>query len=229
MTATIDTTPAGILAFQSECIRTGNLESLGRMQKIAIGPNASYVAPPNPDPVLAKFGRFIELRDKPLPLAQTRDRSMLLVPGVLLDSTGRVSLPDLPDPNWIAPPPTQEEIEGVQVFDQTLQRMVTKFPTDSPRSHPRMIPQSLLDRAESRLQGTNYLVFSPVIGITFQPEINKRMVGDAWLIDCRFNHADRTSMALLIDEKTGEIHFFGGCYEILGSSSVRAQSPRGNV
>ena len=53
------------------------------------------------------------------------------------------------------------------------------------------------------------------------------MVGDAWLIDCRFNPADRTHMALLVDQKTGEVHFFGGMFEVLGSSPNTARSPRG--
>ncbi len=219
-------TPADILKFQNECVRTGNFEPLGRMQKIAIGPIAGYV-PPADDPIIAKFGRFIELRDRPLPLAQARDRSMLLVPALLVASDGRVTLPDLPDPNWIAPPPSDEEVKGKDVWDQAAQRMVTKFPTDSPRAHPKMVPQRLEDRAEGRLDGTNFLVFSPVIGITFQPEMNKRLVGDAWLIEGRYNGADRTHMALLVDQKTGEIHFFGGAFEILGSSPNSARSPRG--
>jgi len=223
-TATIST--ADILKFQAECVRTGNLEPLGRMQKIAIGPNGQYIAPQN-DPIIAKVGRFIELRDRPLPLGQTRDRSMLLVPGLLLTKDNRVELPDLPDPNWTPPPPTKEEIEGVEVVDTVTGKKTRVFPTDSPRAHPHMLPQRLIDRAEGRLEKTNFLVFSPVVGITFQPEIANRLVGDAWLINCKFNPADRTHMALLVDQQTGAVHFFGGMYEIIGSSPNAAKSVSG--
>jgi hypothetical protein len=234
MTAAVMNSVADVLKFQNECIRTGNYESLGRMQKIAVGPVAGYVPPVN-DPIIAKFGRFIDLRDQVLPLAQSRDRSMLLVPGALMDRAGRVTLPDLPDPGWIAPAPTKAEIEGVEVEKEIKDadgkvvghRTVREFPKDSPRLNVRMLPQRLEDRAEARLEGTNFLVFSPVIGITFQPEIAKRMVGDAWLIECRHDPATRTDMALLVDQKTGEVHFFGGMFEIIGSSPNRAAAPRG--
>lgn len=218
MTTSAVMSPADILKYQNELVRTGNNEPLGRMQKIAIGPNAAYV-PLTTDPILTKFGRFIELRDRSLPIAQSKDRTQLLITAPLLDrATGYVKLPDLPDPNWVPPPPSKEEVEGKEVWDQAAQRMVTKFPETSPRQNVRMIPQQLEDRAEGVLEGTNFLIFSPVLRITFQPEINKRMVGDAWVIEAKYDAATRTHMALLIDRKTGEAHFFGGAYEILGNA-----------
>lgn len=223
-TATMDA--AGILKYQGDLIRTGQYLPLGKMQKIAIGPNAAYLPPAN-DAIIAKVGRFIELRDRPLPLGQSMDRSMLIVPGLLLTKDNRVELPDLPDPNWTAPPPTKEEIEGIEVTDAVTGQKHTEFPKESARMNVRMIPQRLEDRAEGRLEKTNFLVFSPVIGITFQPEIANRMVGDAWLVDCRFNPVDRTHMALLVDQKTGQVHFFGGMFEVLGSSPNSGRSPRG--
>jgi hypothetical protein len=229
MTTAVANSPADILNFQNQCVRTGDMEILGRMQKIAIGPNAQFV-PRNDDPVIAKFGRFIELRDVPLPIAQTRDRSMLLVTAFLLTKEGRVELPDLPDPTWTPPAPTRAELEGVEV-DREIKdadgkvigrRKVREFAPlhESPRANVRLIPQRLEDRAEGRLAGTNFLVFSPVIRITFQPEINRRMAADAWVIECRYNPADRTHMALLVDQKTGETHFFGGAYEIVGNNAA---------
>ena len=142
---------------------------------------------------------------------------MLLVPALLVDRAGRVSLPDLPDPNWIAPAPTKEEIEGIEKVNTVTGQKYREFPKDSPRANVRMIPQRLEDRAEGRLEKTNFLVFSPVLRITFQPEINKRMVGDAWVIECKYNNADQTHMALLVDQQTGETHFYGGAYEIVGN------------
>lgn len=217
---------AGILKFQSDLIRTGDYLPLGKMQKIAIGPNAAYIAPVN-DPIIAKFGRFIELRNRPLPLAQSRDRSMLIVPALLQDASGRVELPALPDPGWTPPPPSQEDIEGVEMVDTVTGRKWREPAKTSARDNVPMLPQRLEDRAEGRLEKTNFLVFSPVIGISFQPEIEKRMVGDAWLIECRFNPVDRTHMAMLVDQATGAVHFYGGQFEILGSSPNSARSPRG--
>lgn len=227
MTTGTVATPADILKFQNDAVRTGNFEPLGRMQKISIGPNAGW-QPRTDDAILQKFGRFIELRDQPLPIAQTRDRSMLLVCAPLLNKvTGRVELPDLPDPNWVAPAPTREEIEGVEVTKaitdpatgKTITQKIREFPKDSPRAHAKMLKQDLVARAEGFLEGTNFLIFSPVIRITFQPEINKRMMGDAWVIECKHDPATRTDTALLVDRATGEMHFFGGRYEILGNST----------
>jgi hypothetical protein len=211
------TSAADILKYQNQLVRTQDVEPLGRMQKIAIGPVAGYIPPPG-DALIAKFGRIIELRDRVLPIAQSRDRSMIVVMAPMVLADGRVGLPDLPDPQWTPPAPTKEEIEGIEIIDEKTGRKIRKFPETSARQNVRMLPQRLEDRAESRLQGTNFLVFSPVLRITFQPEINKRMIGDAWLIECKYNNADRTHMTLLVDERTGETHFFGGAYEILGNA-----------
>jgi hypothetical protein len=220
-------TAADILKFQNDCARTGQFMPLGRMQKISIGPNAAW-APRNDDPILQRVGRFIELRDQPLPLAQTIDRSLLIVPAPLLHRvTGRVELPDLPDPNWTPGQPTKEEIEGVEVEEEIKdatgqvlgRRKIRKFPAvDNSRRIAPMIKQSLEARAEGLLEGTNFLIFSPVISITFQPEIEKRLIGDAWVIKCSHDAATRTEMALLIDRATGEVHFYGGKFEVMGNA-----------
>ena len=225
-TATMNSV-ADVLKFQNDCARTMQYEPLGRMQKIAIGPNALWdpKIKSAQDPTLEKFGRFIELRDQPLPLAQSQDRSMLIVPAPLVHKvTGRVELPDLPDPNWTPGIASREEVEGMEVVRNG--QKVRAFPGDKdwpggPISSSRIAPmrkQSLEARAEGILAGTNFLIFSPVIRVTFQPEINKRMVGDAWVIECKHDPATKTDMALLIDRATGEIHFYGGLFEILGNA-----------
>jgi len=228
MTASLTNSPADILKFQNDCVRTGQVEPLGRMQKISIGPNASW-SPKTQDATMQKFGRFIELRDQPLPIAQSLDKSMLLVCAPLLHKvSGRVELPDLPDPNWAPGQATKEEVEGMEVVRHGV--TVRAFPNDkdwpggpvtSNRVAP-MVKQDLVARAEGFLEGTNFLIFSPVLRVTFQPEINKRMTADAWIIECKHDPATRTDMALLVDRATGEVHFFGGRFEILGSSA----SPR---
>lgn len=220
MTKQLTMTPADVLKYQNDLIRTGKFFPLGRMQKIAIGPAASYT-PPSSDPIIRKFGRLIELRDRMLPIGQSEDRSMILITAPLLDAAGRVSLPDLPDPEWTPPPPSREEIEGFKVKKVVdgVEREVTEFPKgNSERYAPRMVPQRLRDRTNEKLEGSNFLIFSPVLTISFQPEIQKRLVGDAWLIRCSYSRMDDTHPTLLIDEATGESHFFGGLYEVVGNA-----------
>jgi len=214
MARTLTMTPTDVLKLQNDYIRTGKYHPLGRMQKISIGPIEGY-RPPDHDLYIRKYGRMIELRDRSLPIAHSPDKSMILVTAPLLDRGGRVALPDLPDPEWAAPVRTKEEIEGVEKRDPTTGRTWREpFSGDPTRYDPRMIPQNLRDRTNEKLQGSNFLVFQPVIRITFQPELENRLIGTAWWIDCRFNSADNTHASLLIDEQTGETHFFGGLYDI---------------
>lgn len=86
--------------------------------------------------------------------------------------------------------------------------------------HVPMIKQDLAARAEGYLEGTDFLVFSPVVGITFQPELQNRMVGDAWLVRMFHDPITKTDPTLLVDARTGEVHFYGGRFEIIGSSGV---------
>lgn len=209
-------TPADILKLQSDYVRTGKYLPIGRMQKISIGPAESY-RPPDGDEYIRRNGRMIELRDRFLPIAHSLDKSMILVTAPLVDRNGRVELPDLPDPNWVAPMRTKDEIEGVVVDRKTGRRELPKV--DDSKYAPAMIPQRLRDRTNEKLEGSNFLIFQPVLRILFQPEIEHRLVNTAWWIDCGFNPADRTHVALLIDEHTGETHFFGGTYKI--------EAPRG--
>jgi len=208
-------TPVDELKYQNELIRTGDVLPLGRMQKISIGPSAAYT-PPAGDAYIAKFGRIIDLRDRFLPIAKSRDGSMILVTAPLRDLEGRVSLPDLPDPGWTPAPPSREEILGRQEIDKVSGKEVTIPYTDLARIAPRMIPQRLEDRTNEVLEGTGgkILVFQPVLRMTFQPELEGRLVGTAWWIECKFNPVNKTHCALLIDRSTGETHFFGGCYEV---------------
>lgn len=229
-TRSLTMTPADILKYQEEQVRTGNCLPLGRMQKIAIGPAAGFVPPPN-DPVIAKFGRLIELRDRFLPIAFSMDRSMVLCTAPLVDRNNRVCLPDVPDPNWLPRARTNEEIQGRTVKEggpehtewMKINRPGARPPAPTGReiSLPveitndvvRMVPQRLEDRTNEILEGTNFLVFSPVEKITFQPEIEGRLQGTAWWIDCK-PEPNGTRTAFLVDRATGQAHFFGGLYDV---------------
>jgi hypothetical protein len=243
-------TPADILKYQSELVRTGKSFPLGRMQKISIGPAAGYVAPPA-DPYIRKFGRLIDLRDRFLPIAQSPDKSMILVTAPLVDRNNRVQLPDVPDPDWTPAGYTGEELEraaqGQEITLAMAERAIAEaqaagntrevakwraaaqnvrdgFKVSMPVERPiekdlaRMIPQRLEDRTNEILEGTQFLVFSPVINVAFQPEIERRLVGTAWTLQFGYNPADGTHPSLLIDRQTGETHFFGGLYDIFGPS-----------
>ena len=92
-----------------------------------------------------------------------------------------------------------------------------RMPVERPREKdtPRLIPQDLRDRAEGFLEGTNFYVFSPVLSISFQPEVNNELLGTFWAVNCSYNPADQTHPTLLIDAKTGKTHFFGGLYDVV--------------
>jgi hypothetical protein len=84
-----------------------------------------------------------------------------------------------------------------------------------------MIPQRLEDRCEMPngrigvVEGTNFLIFQPVLRIAFQPELDRQLVAAVWTIECVYDPATQTSMCLLVDRQTGEAHFFGGRYDII--------------
>jgi hypothetical protein len=214
--ATLTNTPADILKYQNDLVRTGNYHPLGRMRIISIAPNAGCPDLPTWDPIMKKWGRLIQLRDRVLPIAQSPDRSMILVTAPLSDSQGRVRLPDLPDPTWVAAPWTEEEVHGKQIADPKTGKLIS-VPVERPieKDTPRFIEQKLSDRAEGYLENTDFYVFSPVLSIAFQPEHNQEMLGTFWAVNCSYNPADRTHPALLINAKTGETHFFGGLYDVV--------------
>jgi len=244
-TRSLSMTPADILTLQNELRRTGKYLPIGRMQKIAIGPAEGYT-PPAADPVIRKFGRLIDLRDRFLPIAQALpDRGMLLVTAPLTDLEGRVQLPDVPDPDWTPGAWTKGESEGREITEAEAEAAIKTaeeagnfreaarwraalstvrngskvlMPSDRPLSKDkqRMVHQRLEDRTNEILQGTNFLVFSPVLRVMFQPELDKRLVADAWVITFGFNPTDRTNASLLVHRFTGETHFYGGLYDISG-------------
>lgn len=233
--------PEDILRYQDDLIRTGQGFPLGRLMKIAIGPCASY-RPPENDPFIAKFGRFMDLRDRPLPISKSLDGSMLLLPApISKNGQGEIALPDVPDPSWLSPPRTKEEIEGVVDKDATalrrksdsqapaVMRPLRADEIDPNRYTPRMLPQRLEDRTSDVLAGTRgrVLVFQPLLYLVVQPEKglivtsdgqktirDSNLRGTAWRIQFYPNPADRTDAALLVDRMSGWCHVFGGLWDI---------------
>lgn len=203
-------TPADLIDYQRELIRTKNFFPLGRMKKIVFGLSTNW-SPPEGDPFIRKFERVIDLRERWLPLSQSPERTQLLVPAAMVDRAGVVGLPDVPDPNWRPDPWSEEETTGI----------VSRNPD---KDTPRMLPQLLEDRCErpggrlGKLEGTNFLVFQPVVGIVFQPELSGQLQAQWWTIEAKHDPATLTDMSLLVDPVTGETLFFGGRYDIVTSS-----------
>jgi len=167
---------------------------------------------------------MLDLSGQWLPIAQAPDKAMILCMAPMIRSDGFVGLPDLVDPTWRAEAYTPEEAMNPDC-DANCRKTVDILAGGKTRPHKhvnlragkdkaRLIPQRLEDRTNDRLAGSNYLVFQPVLRITYQPEEIK--AGDQhgfkpaeWKIEFRPD-AGGTHCAFLVDQSTGECHFFGG-------------------
>lgn len=228
--------PADLLQYRRDLVRTQKFLSLGRIRTIAIGPTAGYTPPPN-DPYISGFGaqpqrnargRMIDLSGQWLPIGQDTNTGMILITAPLRRADGYVGLPDLVDPLWRAADYTEEEAANPDCSENCLIPFDWKDGKKVPHKHirlragkdkPRMIPQRLEDRTNEVLDGTNFMVFQPVERITYQPEDLKNgersFKPSEWRI--RFT-TDGSGMkcAFLVDynaktgKGTGECHFFGG-------------------
>jgi hypothetical protein len=199
-------TDADLIQYQRDLVRTQNCFPMGRALKIAIGPSENW-RPAEQDAYVRKFGRLLELRGAALPIAQ--QAGQMLVMAELRTADGRVGLPDIPDPDWKPADYTDDEVTG-------------KVKRDRRKDQPAMLTQRLTDRCEmyegqpAVMQGTNFLIFQPVISVTFQPELNKEMVPEVWI--AQFRPVGGRHCAFMVDHKTGESFFFGGTFEILRPS-----------
>jgi hypothetical protein len=194
-------TDADLIQYQRDLVRTQNCFPMGRALKIAIGPSDNW-RPAEKDPYVAKYGRLLELRGASLPIAQQAGQMLVMAPLIAGD---RVGLPDIPDPDWAPPAWTEEEVTG-------------KVARDRRKDQPAMLTQRLTDRCEmvggqpAVMEGTDFLIFQPVLSVTFQPELNKQMEPEVWIAE--FRPVAGRHCALLVDHKTGESFFFGGAFEI---------------
>lgn len=230
-TRTLTMTPADLFKYQNELVRTGKVLPLGRMRTIAIGPCDTYT-PPLGDPIISGWGeqpqrnargRMLDFSGQWLPIGQAQDKSMILVTAPMIRKDGRVGLPDLVDPQWRAGDYSPEEAANPDCDADCRKQWDIVKAERVPHKHirlrgdkdtPRLIPQRLEDRTNDRLQGTNFLVFQPVLRVTYQPEELK--TGDQhgfkpaeWKIEFR-PEMNGTHAAFLVDPTNGECHFFGG-------------------
>jgi hypothetical protein len=197
-------TSIDLLQYQNDLVRTQSYVPRGRIHKIAIGPSSQW-RPRSEDPFIKKFGRLIDFRGPFLPVAEAPDGSALITAPLWKHEWG-VGLPDVPDPAWAPPSYTPEEV-------------TMKVARDPAKDRARSVKQLLEDRCEQDdsgnpvlLENTNFLVFQPVLTITYQPELQGRVLPVIWKIGCM---PDRGGMwpVLLVDYKTGEAHLYAGRYE----------------
>jgi hypothetical protein len=225
---------------QNVLVRTGKCVPLGRMRTIAVGPCDTYTPPPA-DPIISGYGpqpqrnargRMLDFSDQWLPIADAgadsiSGASRILVTVPMIRKDGRVGLPDLVDPLWRAADFSPEEAANPDC-DANCRKQWDIVPDGKGSSKrvehkhinlrgdkdkPRLIPQRLEDRTNDRLQGTNFLVFQPVLRITYQPEsltgAKQGFQPAEWKIEFRPDAAG-VHAAFLVDPTNGECHFFGG-------------------
>lgn len=181
------------MQYQKDLVRTGQYEPLGRAFQIAIGPVDGYT-PPLGDPLIDKYGRFMHLGRQVLSIAQSVDRSTLLVLNPMCDKAGRVGLPDWPKPGFYPEPDPKTGKPGEMQY----------------------VKQALRDRTNQQLDSRrkNILVFQPIECIALQPEINGNLEGETWILEFGADPVTGTRCALLVDEATGETHLIGGRFDI---------------
>jgi len=203
-------TPKDLITYQRELVRTGKYIPLGRINKIAIQPSRDWQPS---EEYIARYQRplrVLEFRNQWLPLAQSLDATQLLVPAPMMNREGIVGLPDIPDPSWRPEPWSEEETTGAiaRPFEKDVARMVN---------------QNLFELCDkgpgARLEGTNFMVFQPVLNIVFQPERERQLQAQMWVIQALPDPATPSHplMALLVDPQTGETIFFGGRYDIVAN------------
>jgi hypothetical protein len=228
-TRTLTMTPVDLFKYHNELVRTGKVLPLGRMRTIAVGPCDTYTPPAN-DPIINGYGpqpqrnargRMLDFSGQWLPIAKAQD-SMILVTAPMIRKDGYVGLPDLVDPLWRAADYTEEEAANPDCDSDCRKQWDVVDGKRVPHVHiklrgdkdtPRMLPQRLEDRTNDRLAGTNFLVFQPVLRITYQPESLKAdthgFQPTEWKIEFRPD-AGGVHAAFLVDPTNGECHFFGG-------------------
>jgi hypothetical protein len=243
-TATI----ADLFDRQTALVRTGKFVPQGRIRTISIGPCASYTPPPDDliingwgaQPQRNARGRMLDLSDQWLPFADAGADSIsgagrLLVTSPMIRKDGYVGLPDLVDPLWRAPDFSAEEAANPDC-DANCRKLWDIVPDGKGKTKrvqhvhvnlrgdkdkPRMIPQRLEDRTNDRLQGTNFLVFQPLLNITYQPESLTGDKHDLKPAEWRIEFLPDTGgihSSFLVDPTNGECHFFGGVAHFLGES-----------
>jgi hypothetical protein len=214
-TATLVTnSPVDTINWQAEQIRDKNFELIGYIWKVVLEASRG-AATPQPQ-VAATLGSCMEwygmenYRGKNyLPrIAQTRDRSSLLVIDPIKRVDGSVGLPDIPDPRWQPPVPTNAQLTSKAAYKPPQAPMIPQHLYEEDANH------APIGRARGQLKGTRYLVFGPVSQILVRPTKGDEVMPTAWILQARADNATGKQMEMLIHQDTGEAYFYGGTFQI---------------
>lgn len=200
------TNVADILKYQNDCVRTKKFVHLGGIQRIVLEDTADSGRAS--ESVTSTMGRVLEFFDNWLPIGQVEApgfNSFLLPETPVKKKDGYVGLPDIPDPGWV--PTAGRQLE---MIDDPRNPGKQMWSGKSTFEKPPMIAQPLRQNARGKLSGTNFIVFEAVSQILIKPE----GLNEMWLLHCGKNPVDDTHMVFLVDETTGEAHFYGGRYVI---------------
>ena len=184
-----------LLNWQAKQIQTGQYEFLGKVNKIVLDPGAQGSGRPIAV-VGGKLGLSLEFYAGGPAVGVTKDGgSLLLLSPITLDGKpGPGRLPDMPDPGWSPPAPSNADLTG---------------PTPYIAPRPPMLKQPLDERARGKLAGTQYLVFGPISQILiYPPHLDVTLLA--------FCRADLRGMQmeLLVHGGTGEAFLIGGKFEL---------------
>lgn len=176
--------PADILHYQDECLRTKKFQHIGQVKCVVLEAQLGANTPA-PD-ATAKMGVRMDWMGNGPHVAQAEG-------GMLMFSSSVPPLPPMADPNWKPSKPPEFGEGGKIIYDQ-----------------PTLLPQPYEQFAKGKLKGTNLLVFEPVMQILVHPEGMETY----WIIGCEADRGTGTHMAMLIDPDKRAGYFYGGIWQI---------------
>lgn len=231
------------MKYADDLRRTKQYEPLGKGKVIVLEAAAGVEAPGAAE--TSRVGLRLEWtnRARPsgvgtmeffMPLAQSRDRRLLLALAPFQDENGRPGLPKIPDPEWKRPAFSQADYERINTplkpEEMTAQQrqqweasggQAKFYPTWESNAEPPLIEQPLERRYRGYVNGFPHLwVFGPIHQILFQPDLPDRgLQATYWTIEGKtpgpegmstFDPGTRTHLELVIDMNSGWGYFFGG-------------------
>jgi hypothetical protein len=189
--------PFEVMKWQNDVIRKKQYEFLGLMWKIVIEASAGANVPGKTETDVE--GVSLDFMGEKIAVAQSAGELLILSP-FIRRSDGRVGLPDKPDPTWVPGAPRWSDADD------------PKFDRNHPKGklihdQPRMLPQTLRTRGAKALNGAPHiLVIEPV----YQVLVMLEGVAEGVIVQCATDPATGTHKALVVNENTGEAHFYGG-------------------
>jgi hypothetical protein len=219
-TATMNTNgPASIISWQDDQLRTKNFQLLGYVWKVVLEAARGAAVPQHSvaqsvGSAMDWYGMESYQGQNLLPqIAQTRDGGSLLLLDPVVRPDGQVGLPDIPDPQWRPPVPSNAQLTGKKAYTPPKAPMIPQHLYEEDANH------QPVGRARGQLVGTRFLVFGPVQQILIRPvklgeQGQTMMLPEAWILQCKLDPATNKYMEMLIHQDTGQAYFYGGKFDI---------------